>query len=101
MLSLSRDPVGPIPNTNRLKVAKGAYIVNEADNAQLTLASCGTNMHYAVAAAESLSALGIPTRVVSAPSFDHFDKQDRAYRESVFPLDGTPIVSVEEYVATT
>ncbi|OBT68936.1 hypothetical protein VE03_01289 [Pseudogymnoascus sp. 23342-1-I1] len=101
LLSLGRDPVGPVPNTDRLKVAKGAYVVVEANNAQLTLASCGTNLHYAVAAAESLSASGIPTRVVSAPSFEHFDEQDRTYRESVFPLDGTPIVSVEEYIATT
>ena len=101
MLSLGRDPVGPVPNTDRYKVAKGAYVVKEADKAQLILASCGTNLHYAVAAAESLSALGIPTRVVSAPSFEHFDRQDWAYRKSVFPLDGTPIVSVEEYVATT
>jgi dihydroxyacetone synthase len=101
MLSLGRDPVGRVPNTDRNKVAKGAYVVKEADKAQLTLASCGTNLHYAVAAAESLSSLGIPTRVVSAPSFEHFDRQDWAYRKSVFPLDGTPIVSVEEYVATT
>jgi len=62
MLSLGRDPVGPVPNTDRYKVAKGAYVVKEADKAQLTLASCGTNLHYAVAAAEGLSALGIPTR---------------------------------------
>ncbi|PVH78293.1 hypothetical protein DL98DRAFT_635691 [Cadophora sp. DSE1049] len=101
LLSLGRDPVGPVPNTDRYKVIKGAYVVKEADNAQLTLASCGTNLHYAVAAAERLSASGIPTRVVSAPSFEHFDVQDKDYRDSVFPLDGTPIVSVEEYVATT
>ncbi|KAL3417058.1 dihydroxyacetone synthase [Phlyctema vagabunda] len=101
MLSLGRDPIGPVPNTDRLKVAKGAYVVKDIRKAQLTLASCGTNLHYAVAAAESLSASGIPTRVVSAPSFEHFDKQDKVYRESVFPLDGTPIVSVEEYIATT
>ncbi|KAK3942517.1 putative dihydroxyacetone synthase [Diplogelasinospora grovesii] len=101
LLSLGRDPVGPVPNTDRYKVAKGAYVVKEVTGAKLTLASCGTNLHYAVAAAESLSASGIPTRVVSAPSFEHFDAQDAAYRESVFPLDGTPIVSVEEFVATT
>ncbi|KAG0647020.1 Dihydroxyacetone synthase [Hyphodiscus hymeniophilus] len=101
LLSLGRDPVGPVPNTDRYKVAKGAYVVKEADSAQLTLASCGTCLHYAVAAAESLSVSGIPTRVISAPSFEHFDAQDKAYRDSVFPLDGIPIVSVEEYVATT
>ncbi len=101
MLSLGRDPVGPVPGTDRFKVAKGAYVVMEAKNAKLTLVSCGTNLHYAVAAAKSLTATGITTRVVSAPSFDHFDQQDREYQASVFPLDGTPVVSVEEYIATT
>ncbi|XHG05893.1 hypothetical protein AWENTII_009107 [Aspergillus wentii] len=101
MISLGRDPVGHVPSTDRFKVANGAYVVKEADNAQLTLVSCGTNLHYAVAAAESLSNGGIITRVVSMPSFDHFDCQPREYQDSVFPKDGTAIVSVEEYVATT
>ncbi|KAL1875728.1 hypothetical protein VTK73DRAFT_9917 [Phialemonium thermophilum] len=101
MLSLGRDPVGPVPNTDRFRVAKGAYVVRDVAGAQLTLASCGTNLHYAVEAAENLSASGTLTRVVSAPSFEHFDAQPAAYKELVFPLDGWPIVSVEEYVATT
>lgn len=101
LLSLGRDPVGPVPQTSRLGVAKGAYVVQDSNPAKLTLASCGTNLHYAVAAADVLTASGVPTRVVSCPSFEHFDLQDRAYRDSVFPRDGTPIVSVEEYVATT
>ncbi|KAF7546011.1 hypothetical protein G7Z17_g8735 [Cylindrodendrum hubeiense] len=101
MLSLGRDPVGPVPSTSRSGVAKGAYVVKDVPNAKLTLTSCGTNLHYAVAAAESLTAEGIATRVVSAPCFEQFDKQDKSYRDSVYPRDGTPIVSVEEYIATT
>lgn len=99
-LSLARDPVGPVPSTDRYKVAKGAYIVIDEKDAKLTLASCGTNLHYAVAAAQTLTSSGVPTRVVSFPSFGLFDQQDRAYKDSVLPRDGTPIVSVEEYVAT-
>lgn len=101
LISLGRDPIGPVPKTDRFKVANGAYVIVEITDAKLTLVSCGTNMHYTVAAAGNLTKSGLATRVVSAPSFDHFDKQDRAYKEAVFPLDGTPIVSVEEYVATT
>ncbi|KAH7022329.1 Transketolase, thiamine diphosphate binding domain-containing protein [Ilyonectria destructans] len=101
MLSLGRDPVGPNPSTSRLGVAKGAYVVKDVPEAKLTLTSCGTNLHYAVAAAELLTAEGIATRVVSAPCFEQFDKQDKSYRDSVYPRDGTPIVSVEEYIATT
>lgn len=100
MLSLARDPVGHVPGTDRFKVAKGAYVVVEAVDAKLTLVSCGTSLHYAVSAACSLSLSGINTRVVSAPSFEHFDQQTKEYQASVLPLDGTPVVSVEEYVAT-
>ncbi|KAK5196514.1 hypothetical protein LTR99_005302 [Exophiala xenobiotica] len=101
ILSLGRDPVGPVPNTSRSKVSKGAYILQDPGNAQLTLVSCGTNLHYAVAAAATLEADGIPARVVSAPCLDLFDRQDQDYRDEVFPRDERPIISVEEYVATT
>lgn len=100
ILSLGRDPVGPVPNTSRWKVSKGAYIIQDPKDAQLTLASCGTNLHYAVAAANRLIEENIPTRVVSAPCLDIFDQQTWEYRDEVFPRDGRPIISVEEYVAT-
>ncbi|KAI0478053.1 Transketolase, thiamine diphosphate binding domain-containing protein [Xylaria cf. heliscus] len=101
LISLGRDPVAPVNSTDRYKVSRGAYVLREVQNFKLTLASCGTNLHYAVAAAEVLTADGIPTRVISCPSFEHFDQQERGYQESVFPHDGTPIVSIEEYIATT
>uniref|UniRef100_A0A0B7K5R2 Transketolase-like pyrimidine-binding domain-containing protein n=2 Tax=Bionectria ochroleuca TaxID=29856 RepID=A0A0B7K5R2_BIOOC len=101
MLSLGRDPTTTILGTNRYSVAKGAYIVKDEQDSKLTLASCGTNLHYAVKAAETLTASGIATRVISCPSFEHFDRQDESYKRSIFPRDGTPIVSVEEYVAST
>ena len=31
MLSLARDPVGTVPNTDRFKVERGAYVVREAE----------------------------------------------------------------------
>lgn len=101
MLSLGRDPVGTVPNTNRSKVGRGAYAVIDVEKPDLILVSCGTNLHYAVAASKNLSDSGVATRVVSAPAFSYFDAQEQSYRESVFPLDGTPIISIEEYVATT
>ncbi|KAM0261463.1 hypothetical protein ACHAPA_009783 [Fusarium lateritium] len=101
LLSLGRDAVAAIPNTDRFKVAKGVYTIVDVEKPDLILVSCGTNLHYAIAAARTLSNSGIATRVASAPAFDYFDEQEQAYRESVFPLDGTPIVSIEEYVATT
>lgn len=98
MLSLARDPTATIAHTNRHKVAKGAYCISNPVKADVILVSCGSNLHYVVSAAELLGKSGITARVVSAPSLEHFDRQDKSYRASVFPTDGTPIVSVEEYV---
>ena len=100
LISLGRDPAGQVPGTDRFKVAKGAYVVREVPNAKLILVSCGTNLHHCIVAAETMSRSGVPTRVISAPSLKDFDKQPKEYRERIFPLDGSPIVSVEEYVAT-
>jgi dihydroxyacetone synthase len=101
MISIARDPVKSVPNTSRDKVRLGAYVIADEPEASLTLVSCGSNLHYAVAAAESLGKQGISCRLVSAPSLDLFQHQGIKYRQSVMPLDGRPIVSVEEYVATT
>ena len=101
MLSLGRDPVGDVPGTDRNKALRGAYVIDEDKQAAVTLVSCGTCLHRVVAASELLRKSGTPTRLVSCPSMDIFDQQDEQYRQSVFPIDGKPIVSAEEYVATT
>ena len=100
ILSLSRDPVGHVPNTSRHKVSRGAYVLQSPANSEITLVSCGTNLHYAVAAAATLSADGLQTRLVSTPCLEFFDQQDQSNRDEIFPRNGKPIISVEEYVAT-
>lgn len=101
MISVARDPVAHVPNTDRLRVLRGAYVIDEVMDADITLVSCGSSLCHVFDAARTLRGEGIECRVLSCPSFDLFDRQDREYRESVFKLDGKPIVSVEEYVATT
>ena len=101
MVSLGRDPVGEVPNTNRKLALQGAYVIKENSDAAVTLVSCGTQLHRVVAASKKLEEAGLSVRLVSCPSMDIFDTQDAAYRHSVFPLDGKPIVSVEEYIATS
>jgi transketolase len=77
-------------------VAKGGYVLREAGAAapRLILVGTGSEVSVAVDAAERLEADGIATRVVSLPSFELFDAQDDAYRESVLP-PGVPTVSIE------
>lgn len=91
-----------LPGSDRLKVAKGAYIVDEvADGAvpQLTLVATGSEVGLAVEAAKILRAAphNITTRVVSMPCMVLFDKQSQEYRRSVIPVDQSLIVAVEAW----
>jgi transketolase len=78
-------------------VAKGAYILADAPGGKpdVILMATGSEVHLCVEAFEKLSAEGIKARVVSMPSWDLFEKQDDAYKKSVFPPDVTARVSVE------
>src|ERR1700744_3349628 len=67
-------------------LAKGAYILSEASkNPDLILIATGSEVSLIMQAQEKLEADGISTRVVSMPSWELFEKQDAAYKESVFP----------------
>lgn len=109
ILSLARDPVGHVPGTSRHAVQRGAYVVLElkgkvgvgGGEEGLTLASCGSELHHVVSAANALHQThDLSVRVVSAPCLVLFDKQPAEYRKSIFPIDGSPVVNVEEYVPT-
>jgi transketolase len=78
-------------------VAKGAYILADAAGGKpdVILMATGSEVHLCVEAFEKLSAEGIKARVVSMPSWDLFEKQDDAYKKSVFPPDITARVSIE------
>ncbi|BBX38121.1 transketolase [Mycolicibacterium mageritense DSM 44476 = CIP 104973] len=86
-------------------VAKGGYVLAEASRdgatvpAQVLLIATGSEVQLAVQAREALQAEGIPTRVISMPCVEWFNKQDAAYRESVLPAAVTARVSVEAGLA--
>jgi transketolase len=83
-------------------VAKGAYVFADAANGKpdVILIGTGSELQLCVAAYETLKTQGINARVVSMPSWELFEKQDAAYRDSVLPPDITARVSVE-MAATT
>jgi transketolase len=67
-------------------LAKGAYVLSEASkNPDLILIATGSEVALIMEAQAKLEADGISTRVVSMPSWELFEKQDAAYKESVFP----------------
>jgi transketolase len=65
---------------------KGAYILSEASkNPDLILIATGSEVALIMQAQAKLEEEGISTRVVSMPSWELFEKQDAAYKETVFP----------------
>ena len=78
-------------------VAKGAYVLADAPGGKpdVILIGTGSEVGLCMAASEKLSAEGIKARVVSMPSWELFEKQDAAYKESVLPAAVTARVSVE------
>jgi transketolase len=81
-------------------VCRGGYVLAEAPGGtpDVVLVSSGSEVHVCLEAA-ALLADGEPgdqiaARVVSLPSWDLFDRQDAAYRDSVLPR-GVPTLAVE------
>src|SRR5690606_34413744 len=89
-LALSRQKV---PTLDRARYApadglrKGAYVLLDAKDGKpgVVLVGTGAEVGLVLAAAEKLQGEGIAARVVSMPSWELFDAQPRAYRESVLP----------------
>jgi transketolase len=67
----------------------------EGGKPDVILMATGSEVYLCVEAREKLAAEGIKARVVSMPSWDLFERQDVAYKESVFPAAITARVSVE------
>jgi transketolase len=74
-------------------IAKGGYVLKDCDGApDVIVIATGSEVALAVAAADASDK---NVRVVSMPSTDTFDSQDKAYRESVLPSSCTARVAVE------
>jgi transketolase len=100
VLVLTRQP---LPTFDRTKfspasgAAKGAYVLADAPGGKpdVILMGTGSEVSLCVEAYEELKAEGIRARVVSMPSWEIFEQQDAAYKESVLPSSVTARVSVE------
>jgi transketolase len=90
--TFDRSKYGPVSG-----VAKGAYVLADAPGGKpdVILMASGSEVQLCMQAYEKLQAEGIKARVVSMPSWELFEQQDTAYKESVLPASVTPRVSVE------
>jgi transketolase len=100
-LALSRQPLPTLDRTKYASaagLAKGAYVLADAQDGspEVILIASGSEVGLAVQAHEQLSAEGIRSRVVSIPSWDIFDHQTQAYRDSVLPPNVNARVAIEQ-----
>ncbi len=99
-IALTRQNVPVLAGTTAAGVARGGYVLADADGElQVIIMSSGSEVQIALAARELLQAEGIGTRVVSMPCLDWFEAQDEAYIEGVLPKAVTARVSVEAAIA--
>ncbi|WP_407279884.1 transketolase [Aromatoleum evansii] len=77
-------------------IRRGGYVLSEAVGGapRAVIIATGSEVALAVAAQKSLAEAGIAVRVVSMPSTNVFDRQERAYQVEVLPA-GVPRVAVE------
>lgn len=109
LMPLRHEPVALIltrqalPTLDRTKyaaasgLAKGAYILADADGGkpEVILIGTGSEVSLCVAAHEQLLSEGIRSRVVSMPSWEVFEHQSVEYRDEVLPPSVKARVSVE------
>jgi transketolase len=78
-------------------LARGAYVLAEASSRppRLLLLATGSEVALALAARQKLEAEGVPTRVVSMPSWELFEEQTPAYRDEVLPPAVSARLSIE------
>ncbi|WP_407855791.1 transketolase [Enterococcus hailinensis] len=100
ILVLSRQNLPVLPNSKDLAkegVTKGGYVISkaESDTPEGILIATGSEVNLAVQAQQELKAQGKDVSVVSIPSFDLFESQDEAYKESVLPKAIKKRVAIE------
>ena len=100
VLVLSRQKL-PVLDRSKLGgaqgTAKGAYVLSPGSRPkpQVILIATGSEVSTALAAQTELEGRGVPTRVVSMPSWELFEEQPLNYKEEVLPASVRPRVAVE------
>ncbi|OQE39053.1 hypothetical protein PENCOP_c007G02454 [Penicillium coprophilum] len=99
IISTSRQTLPQISQTRRDGVALGAYVLSEAEAANVTLIGVGAELSFAVEVAEQLKVQeGIVARVISFPCQRLFEKQSLDYKRKTLQRHrGIPAVVIEPY----
>ncbi|HAX68992.1 MAG TPA: transketolase [Anaerolineae bacterium] len=93
VLALTRQNVPTLESP--ALVEKGAYVLKDFGTPEMVLMASGSEVSLVLEAAQKLADEGRGVRVVSFPSWELFEQQDEAYRESVLPKNIQKRLAVE------
>lgn len=102
MISVSRQSVPHSGLTKRDGVLKGAYVIQEVPEADVTLVGVGAELSFSLNVAKALDKQQpqVRARVVSFPSDALFKAQPKEYQRSVLLRhEGIPVVVIEPYAS--
>ncbi|GAB2245304.1 hypothetical protein Droror1_Dr00000797 [Drosera rotundifolia] len=98
VLALSRQKLPQFPGTSVEGVEKGGYTISDnstGNKPDVILMATGSELEIAARAADDLRNEGKAVRVVSFVSWELFEEQTDAYKESVLPSSVAARVSIE------
>lgn len=94
-LALTRQAVPTFEPVDGETVSKGAYVLKDFGDPEIILMATGSEVSLIMGAAQNLHEAGRGVRVVSFPSWELFEKQNNAYKESVLPKNIQARLAVE------
>ncbi len=94
-LVLTRQALPTLPVRQTSSLSRGAYVLQDFGTPEIILMATGSEVSLIFDAAQKLHEEGKGVRVVSFPSWELFEKQDEAYKESVLPKNLTKRLAVE------
>ncbi|MBL6664626.1 MAG: transketolase [Rickettsiales bacterium] len=77
------------------KTEYGAYIISEESNPDTIIYASGSEVEVALQTKEELNKANIKARIISVPSFELFDKQDKSYKEKILGEKNVLKVAIE------
>ncbi|KAH7061250.1 Transketolase, thiamine diphosphate binding domain-containing protein [Macrophomina phaseolina] len=100
IISTSRHTLPQLSQTRRDGVAKGAYVLEEVEGADVTLIGVGAELSFALDVAAALKDTGVKARVISFPCQRLFERQDVQYKRDTLKKHlGIPSVVIEPYAS--
>ena len=94
-LALTRQNVPTLDVGQTSSLSRGAYVLKDFGAPEVILMASGSEVSLILDAAQKLADEGRGVRVVSFPSWELFEMQDEAYKESVLPKSIQARLAVE------